>query len=79
MGDGKRFSYAEGGGKGTKCIEVVLTQELDVLAILKGGTTSFRPIKRGGGAQRILQCLEEEGAPTKSRPKIFQFCSPPPS
>ena len=37
-----------GGGEGGG--EVVLTQELEVLAILKGGTISFHLLKgRGGG------------------------------
>ena len=39
-GDTKSFSHAEGGG-GTKSCEIVLTQELVVLAILKGAAKSF--------------------------------------
>ena len=34
-----------GGGGGTKCFEVVLTQELEALAILKEGANSFQPLK----------------------------------
>ena len=32
---------------GTKSIVVVLTRELEVLSILKGGATSFHPLNRG--------------------------------
>ena len=42
-GGGKSFSHGEGGGGGTKSFEVVLTQELEVLAIVMGG----------GGAQKV--------------------------
>ena len=41
MGGRKGFSHAEGGGGGNKRFEVVLTRELEVLAILKGTTCSF--------------------------------------
>ena len=41
-GGGKRFSHAQGGG-GTTSFEVVLTQELEVLATVTGG----------GGAQKV--------------------------
>ena len=41
-------------------IEVVLTQELEVFAIVmgRGGANSFHPLK-GGGAQKVVPCLEE--------------------
>ena len=44
------FSFAEGGG-GVKGFGVVLTQELEVLAILNegGGGGRFHPLKLGGG------------------------------
>ena len=35
---------------GTTSFEVVLTWELEVLAIVMGGTKSFHPLKGGGGA-----------------------------
>ena len=54
MGGRQSLGHAEGGG-GTKGFEVVLTQELEVLAILVGGgggRKMFPPFKkkRGGGA-----------------------------
>ena len=47
-GVGKSSAMLQGGG-GTKCFGVVLTQELEVLAILKGGerAKSFCPLKGG--------------------------------
>ena len=37
-----------------------LTQELEVLAILKGGCTKLPLFERGGGgARKVLPCLEE--------------------
>ena len=37
----------------------VSTQALEVLAIVKGGATSFHPLKgRGGGAKQVLSCIE---------------------
>ena len=52
------FSYAEGVG-GTNSFEVVLTQELEVLAILiggrgGGGTKSFHSLKGRGGGEFYL-------------------------
>ena len=55
-GGGGSLSHAEGGG--TTSFEVVLTQELEVLAIVIGGTQSFQ----GGGALKVLPCLEGGGA-----------------
>ena len=46
-GCGESFSRAEW-GRATKCFEVVLTQEPEVLVILKGVANSFHPLKRGG-------------------------------
>ena len=37
---------------------VVSTQELEVLAILKGGAKSFHHLKVGGGARKRLPCLK---------------------
>ena len=48
-GGGSDLAMLRGGGEGTTCFEVVLTQELEVLAILKGGAKIVRPIKGGGG------------------------------
>ena len=42
------------GGGGTKCFGVVLTWELEVLAILKGDTKGIHPLKQvGGGTTRF--------------------------
>ena len=37
---------------GTKSFEVVLTRELEVLAIVMGGTISFHPLQGGGGGRK---------------------------
>ena len=47
----KSFSHAEGEG-GTTSFEVIITRELEVLAIVMGGTKSFQPLK--GRAQKVL-------------------------
>ena len=39
---------------GTTGFEVILTQEIEVLAILKRGAKSFQPFKRGGGGAQKL-------------------------
>ena len=61
------FSHAEGGGGGTQSFEVVLTQELEVLAILMevggGGHQKFPSFKRG--ARKIVVCLEGGGGRKK--------------
>ena len=42
-----------------------------------GGTQSFLPFeKRGGGAQKVVSCLEERGAKSFG-PAIFPFCRAP--
>ena len=54
-GGGKSFSHTEGG---TESFEEVLTQELEVLAIVMGGggvAKSFHPLKVGGGVQKVLR------------------------
>ena len=57
-----------GGGRGTKSFEVVLTRELEVLAIVMEAqiaSIQFYPVGRGGGTK----CLG---------PAIFPFSTPPP-
>ena len=54
-----------GGGGGTSSFEVVLTRELEVLAILKGRA------KRGRGTNSFT-------LPKSFGPAIFPFCSPSP-
>ena len=44
----KVLAMLKGGGGGTTSFEIVLTQELEVLAILLGGAKSFHPLKGGG-------------------------------
>ena len=48
----KGLAKLKGGGGGTICCQVVLTQEVQVLAILMAGTTSFHPLK--GEGQKVL-------------------------
>ena len=61
-------------GDSTKMFEVVLRQELEVLAIVRGrGCKPFPPFKRG--AQKGLTCLEGGRAQKVSDPR---FCSPHP-
>ena len=57
-GGGGATKRMGGGGGGTKGFEVVLTQELEVLAILKGRRKKFPPLKRGGGHKRICPVLK---------------------
>ena len=55
-GGGGSFSHAEGGG--IKSFEVVLTRELEVLAIVLGGAKMFPPFKRGGGRKHFYPVLK---------------------
>ena len=43
---------------GTTHFGVVLTQELEVLAKLKGDTKGFCLLKGGGGAQQVVPSLD---------------------
>ena len=49
-GTEKVLAMLKGGGGGIKRFGVVLTRELEVLAILKGGVKRFHSLKGGGGA-----------------------------
>ena len=74
-GGGKCFGHAEG-GRGTTSFEVVLIQELSVLAIVIGGAQkSFHPLK--GGPQNVLPCLEGGGGRKMFLTHDFPFCSSP--
>ena len=64
-GGRKSFSNVKGGGGGG--LGVDFTQELEVLAILKGGGHNKFPAFITGGAQIILQYLE------RGRHAIFAF------
>ena len=68
----KSFSHAR--GEGTNSFEVVLTWELEVLAILKGGTKSFHPLKWGWEKFYTVLRWTQKGF----GPAISPFCSPPP-
>ena len=65
------------GGWGTKCFEVVLTWEIEVLAIAMegGGAKSFHPVK--GGTQKVLPCLEG-GRKKFLDPRFSDFVAPLP-
>ena len=52
VGAEKVLAVLKGRG-GTNSFVVVLTWELEVLAILMGGTKSFHPLKGGGGTTGI--------------------------
>ena len=47
----------KGGGGGHKSFEVVLTWELELLAILMGEHKKF-PSFKGGGRKKVLPCRE---------------------
>ena len=71
------FSHAEGSGK---ILEVVLTWELDVLAIPiesgGGGCKTFPPLTGGGeGCEKFSTVLMGGGGEGR---KIFLFCIPSP-
>ena len=86
----KGLSHAEGAGVGgTQGFEVVLTWELEALAILKegGGAKSCEVVLTlelqvlailKEGAQTVFPCLEDGGGPRSFTPAFFPFCSTPP-
>ena len=80
MGGGggrKRFTHAAEVTLTTR-FGVVLTQELEVLAILKERHNKFPPFKRERGLHERFYRLEGRGRPGDFRPPIFPFCTPPP-
>ena len=60
------FSHSE--GEVTNSFGLVLTWELEVLAILKGGAKSYYPLKGGGGHERFYPVLRVGGAQNVSDP-----------
>ena len=88
-GGRKSVSHPEvgGGGGDTKRFELVLTLELEVLAIVMG-REGFPPFKRcmcvcvwGGGAQTVLPCLEGGGGGAANNfqaHNFFHFVAPLP-
>ena len=71
-GEGGGEAMPKGGGV-LKRFEVVLTQELKVLGILKGFPTST---KKGRGARSFT--ATRGGVQTVLGPQFYQFCSPLP-
>ena len=55
-----------GGGTVKTSFGVVLTWELEVLAILKGGAKGFRPLKGGGGGGSELRLTHFVATPHPS-------------
>ena len=71
MGQDLAMLKEEGGGLSKKLFGLItmLTQEFEGLAIFKGGTTCFHPLKRRGvgGAWKSLPCFEGGGGAKKSQ------------
>ena len=63
------------GERGRKRFEVVLTRELEVLAILMTGCKTFPPFKRG--ARKVLPCLERVAQKVLDL-RFSNFVAPPP-
>ena len=57
----------------TTHFQIDLIQELEVIALLNGGPKCF---PGGGGAQKVLPCLEGVGGYSFG-PTIFPFCNLP--
>ena len=70
----KSFNHAE--GRDTKRIEVVLTHEPKVLAILMGGGGHGKFHPRGD--KEVLPCLEGGGGLKVLDPRFSHFVAPPP-
>ena len=65
-------------GRDKTSSEVVLAQEIEVLAILKGGAKCLTFEKKGGGGGTPNCTLSERGRGcNKFRTPIFHFVSPP--
>ena len=66
----------KGGGGVSTSFEVVLTQELEVLAILMGGAKSVHPFKKGG-ATTMFTLVREVGVQSVLDPRFPHFVAPP--
>ena len=74
-GDLYKVLPLQNGGGAEKVVAIlVLTWELEVLAILKGTQNVSTLLKEG--ARNVLPCFE--GGVTSFGPAIFPFCSHPP-
>ena len=62
---------------GTKSFKVVLTRELEVLAILMGAAKGFHLLKVGGGGTTSYKPVSR-GAQKVSDPRFSPFVAPPP-
>ena len=60
---------------GTTSFEVVLTWELEVLAILMGGPTNFHPLKGGGVAKCAFVILVHEIDPVLFSEAVSMRCN----
>ena len=76
-GGGGGYKTGVEGGGGTTSFEVVLTWELEVLAIVMGGGRKKCPPFKRGAYKKVLTCYE--GGAKSFGPAIFPFCSPPPT
>ena len=76
-GGGKRFSLAEGGGGHNKFWGSFLHGRLKFKPYCRGGAKSVHSLK-GGGARKVLPCLEGGGAQKVSDPRFSHFVAPPP-
>ena len=70
----KVFSHAEGGGV-TKSFRVVLTQDLEFLAILKEGL-EFSTLQRGGGHEQFYP-VSKGGLQNASNQQLYYFVALP--
>ena len=78
-GGGGVLAMLKGGGGVTISFGGVLAQELDALAILKGGGhNKFPPFKRGVGSFTLSR-RPGGGAQKVSDLRFFHFAAPPPS
>ena len=71
---GNSFSRVEG-CVGTTSFEIVLTWELEVLAIVMGGAKSFQPLK---GVHNKFNPVLKGGAQKVSEQRFSHFVAPPP-
>ena len=78
-GGGIVFSHSE--GRSTTSFEVVLTRELEVLAIVMGvggGHKTFPPFKRGGGHKKFYSILRWGGQTFLDSRFSHYVATPPP-
>ena len=78
-GGGKHLAWLKGGWA-QQVLGVVLTRELEVLAILRGSANSVHPLE--GGCKKFNPVLRAGfgggGGHNKLSTRNYLFCSPPP-